>query len=260
MLLFSNMKWNQTGSRLFRYGLFFCVATNCLLCCVYENAIAQQNTRQPNTRPIPNQTANRAIPPNQTANRVVVPNQTASQTENQATPPARLVAKPEPMKSVPDFRAIYSTSFSSPTITDRLDRKNLPMLYHFSYDQLYHNDTYHNDIVGSPSLSMGLTSGMSMAPTPGMTMAPTPGMSMAPTPYMTMAPTPGMSMAPTPPSRNNYDINDLDARLSVLREKTEASNRIIVPATTPQVVSVPQTTTSTRRISGNQGVVALDDF
>jgi len=65
------------------------------------------------------------------------------QTPNQAkqeVSPARQVAPPEPLKPVPDFWANYSDQEALLIAHDRLNRKNLPMLYHFSFDQYYRTD------------------------------------------------------------------------------------------------------------------------
>lgn len=204
---FSNQEWNQTGSLLFRYYSVIFVLTSFCFDATCETVLAQQNSRQQNTRSAINQTTNRGATPNQTA--------------NQAVPPSRLVAKPEPMKSAPDFWANYSTDSSFPAISDRLDRKNLPMLYHFSYEQ-----PYSTGIIDIPN--------MSMTPPPGMTMLPLP-------PY-------------------HHALSEADARLRVFREKVEADKRVVVPATPSPNETKPQTATPLRRLSSSQRVMSLDDF
>jgi len=76
-----------------------------------KNVFAQQNPR-----PVTNPTTKQA---------------------NQAVSLARQIIVPEPMKPAPDFWAIHSDGAAMLIAHDRLDRKNLPMLYHFSFDQ-YH--------------------------------------------------------------------------------------------------------------------------
>lgn len=99
---------SQANRRHLLCSTVFAVLT--IWCCfaTCEIAIAQQNSRQ-----------------------VAYPR------SNQAVSPARQAVVAEPMKAVPDFWASHSTD-ALLVLPDRLDRKNLPMLYHFSYDQYYH--------------------------------------------------------------------------------------------------------------------------
>jgi len=101
---------NQTNKRLLLCGIvlvFFGFFDTC------DVVLAQQNPR-----PVTYQTTNRA---------------------NQAVSSARQVAV-DPVKPVPDFWAIHSDETSLLALHDRLDRKNLPMLYHFSFDQFHRVD------------------------------------------------------------------------------------------------------------------------
>jgi len=103
--------WNQ---RLFLCGKVFAVL---VICCVFDTSaivFAQQKPR-PVAPPMTNQ-ANRAVSP------------------------ARQVVASEPMKPAPDFRGIYSDNETLFIAHDRLNRKNLPMLYHYSFDQYYRTD------------------------------------------------------------------------------------------------------------------------
>ena len=62
------------------------------------------------------------------------------QTTHQAVSSKRQVAMAEPVKPVPDFWSVDSGHTALLTAHDRLDRKNLPMLYHFSYSQSHQAD------------------------------------------------------------------------------------------------------------------------
>ena len=103
--------WNQTNRQFILCGAILAI------CCYFETskiAFAQHNPRTATY-----QTTNQA---------------------RQAVSPARQVVVAEPMKPVPDFWANYSDQEALLIAHDRLNRKNLPMLYHFSFDQYHRAD------------------------------------------------------------------------------------------------------------------------
>jgi len=134
---------------------------------------------------------------------------------NQAVSSARQVVVTEPMKPVPDFWAGHSDNLVWLATHDRLDRKNLPMLYHFSYDQYHRAD---------------------------------------------LPVVPGIGISPEPRLRNHS--NDLDARLNALRESADGGSRALTPTIPPPPSDDSRQPASVklRKISGVQGIVAIDDL
>ena len=110
MMLLSVLRngWNQTDRTIFLRSTVFAVLAAWCYFDASEVVLAQQNPRS-----------------------------VTYQTTNQTVTPARQVAVAEPMKPVPDFWAIHSDNLEMLTAHDRLDRRNLPMFYHFSYDQFH---------------------------------------------------------------------------------------------------------------------------
>jgi len=140
--------------------------------------------------------------------------QTTNQAK-QAVSSARQVVATEPVKPVPDFWAIHSTD-SFLMLPDRLDRKNLQMFYHLSFDQYYRT---------IPSV------------------------------------TPDIPTVPEPQYQNKPD--DLESRLSVLRESTNSSNRVLAP-TIPSPYSSDDSqqpaAVKIRRLPSVHGMVAIGDL
>ena len=201
-----NNEWNHAGILFSRCCSVLLIVASSLVGITCTNVFAQQKPYQQTIRPVPNRAT------------------AATQTTNQVVPPSRVAVKPEMMKPAPDFWAIYSSNLPSLVATDRLDRKNLQMLYHFSYDQ-----PNRSGVIDLPSISM--------------------------------APVPGVSMVPTPPHQNNsHDYIGTDTRLRELREKVEADNRIILRAIPSPNDSTSQPGIPIRRLTSGPGVAALDDF
>jgi hypothetical protein len=136
MLTLWHKGWNQTKRRSFlRRTVFVILTTGCLFGSC-EIVFARQNPQY-----VARQTTNRAV---QTASPARQnPQHVARQTTNRAVQADSNTRQPavfEPMQAVPDFRDMHSADAELFAAHDRLDRNNLPMLYHFTYDEYYRAD------------------------------------------------------------------------------------------------------------------------
>ncbi len=179
--MLSLLRWDRvhgTSGTLLR--VFAVVAISFLCFVVGENLYAQQNSRAVYTTTNQNQQA-------------VSTSQRVAATSSQVTP-------------VPDFLADYSDDAASLPALDRLDRRSLPMLYHYQYEQHYQS---------------GMTAG------PAILASPLPQLA-SPSPMFASSTTP--NAAPAPPKRNNGPA-DLDARLREWVEIAEGGQKMAAPST-----------------------------